>query len=447
MADNAPSKDLYGVADALCRAGQYRKAQPIIERFLARNPESGKGWCLASWAATSIGDPTAGLEYAARAIALSPQEEWPVRNYALALRSLGRFGVSLEFAYKAVALDPDEVLSWRCVAESARYFGRPDEAEIAANRAMAIAPDSLHSMYALVAAAGIMKGNEGIEIMLRALEREPNSLYLLRELAIIYSRNGRLDEATDLLERVLKQQPRDRYAHSRYLAIRGQLRSASDLKQINREHFEHELRSSTNEIERRSTDFRPYVRSAVNARRLGHHHEALAFARAASLHPPGEQFVEVWRGIAYTACAAKQWELAKFAIHEAHDLDPSAPYRWLEIAEVAYLAGNPERAVLWARRVIDEQPLCIYVLNAQAIVACCLGDFEKASSYLRKDLEHFPFNPCGTSKLASCRAEVGDFGGALDAWRRAVDLDPNCDCEWRQLAAATMKRVGVEREH
>jgi tetratricopeptide (TPR) repeat protein len=447
VADIAPSKDLYGVAYALCEAGQYRNAQPIIERFLVENPENSKGWCVASWAANSIGDSPAGLEYAARAIALAPETEWPVRTYAIALRGLGRLGISLDYARKAVELEPNEVLAWRCVAESARYAGLPEEAESAANRAMTIAPDSVHATYALAAAAAIMDRTEGIQIMLSALEREPNSSSLLRELAILYSYEGRLNEAADFFERVLSQQPRDATARSSYVAVRGVLGGVTIATQLTREYLEHQLLSSTRDIEHRPTDFRPYIRSATYARRLGRHEEALAFAREASLLPPGEKFVGVWRYLVFSACAMRQWDLAKFAIDQACELDPSAPFRWIEISEVAFLAGDTERSLRWAQRVIDEQPSCMYISKAQAIIAHCLGDFEQASYCLGQFLLNFPFAACSTSELASCRAEIGDHQGALDAWRTATSQDPLCACEWRQRAETTMTRVGIRLEH
>jgi tetratricopeptide (TPR) repeat protein len=442
----AHSKDLYGVAYALCESGQYRKAQPIIERFLAGNPESSKGWCVASWAAYSIGDPIAGLEYAARAIALDPEKEWPVRSYSFALRGLGRTGRALEYARKAVELEPNEVLAWRCVADSARFAGLPVEAEDAAKRAMAIAPDSVHATYAMVAAAAVMDRARGIDIVLRALERQPNSVSLLRELAILYSAQGRLDEAADLFERVINQNPRDRDAHHWYLAVRGALGDEANPQRI-REYFEQELRSSTLEIQHRPSDFRPYLRSANIARQLGRNEEAAGFAREASLHPPGEQYVAVWRAVAYSACRVEQWELAQFAMNQAFELDPSPPHRWIELAEVSLLSGAADRAIQWAQRVIDEQPLCTQVLKARAIIAQCLGDFGGASSCLESYVSRFPFASCSTSQLAQCRAEMGDRQGALDAWRVTSSQDPICACVWRQRAEASMTRVGIRLEH
>lgn len=447
VADTPPPRDPYGVAYALCDAGQYRKAQPFIERFLAGEPESWRGWCVASWAAHSIGDATAGLEYGARAITLAPDEEWPVRTYALSLRGLGRLGRSLEFARKAVELEPNEVLAWRCFAESARYFGLPEEAIRAANRASTIAPDSVHAMHAWVTAAEVMERTEGIKILLSALERDPSSVFLLHELAVLYSCERRFSEALDLFERVLRQQPRHRDARNWYLAVRAESGLASDANQLTREYFEEELRSSILEIEHRPTDFRPYVRSSDFAHRLGRLEESLAFARKASLHPPGEQYVGVWRVLALSACALQEWELAHFAIDEAYKLDPDSPYRWLELAEVSLLARDTERSISWAQRVIDEQPSCMYVLKARAIVAHCVEDFEEASLCLGQYLERFPLSSCNASHLAHCRAELGDHIGALEAWRKSTSWDPFCACEWRQLAETTMTRVGITLAH
>lgn len=445
MADAVPPKDLYAVAYALCDGGQYRKAQPLIERFLAGNPESWRGWCVASWAAYSIGDSTAALEYAARAIALAPEKEWPVRSYSLALRGLGRIGAALEFARKAVELEPEEVLGWRCLAESSRYFGLPDEALAAAKQASTVAPDNVHAMYAWVAAAAGMDRTEGVTIVLRALEREPTSVALLRELAILYSNEGLLEEAQDLFRRVLGQNPRDNGAHHWYLAIRG----ASGIEgsaQAYREFFEREFRSNSSEREHRSTDFRTFNLLADIARQLGLLDDAVALAREASVHPPGEQFVGVWRTLAFTACAVDQWPLALFAINQAFELDPTSPLRWLEAAEVSLLSGDVEQASHWAERVIDEQPSCSYVLKAQAIIAQCRKDFEAASKFLELFVMNWPFASCNSSQLAHCRAEMGDRYGALDIWDEANKRDPFCNCAWRQRAAASMARIGIRLE-
>jgi tetratricopeptide (TPR) repeat protein len=443
---NMPPKDFYSVAYALCESGQYRKAQPIVEQFLASEPDSWRGWCVASWAATSIGDATAGLDYAARGMSLAPEKSWPVRSYAIALRALGRHGLALEFARKSVELDPLEVLSWRCVAESARHFGLTEEAVEAATRATEVAPDNTHAMRAWVAAARLIDRSEGIEIMLRALESEPNASILLRELAILYSYEGRYAEAKDLFERVLKLQPRDRGARGWLLAVIGAQEGQSSALPLMRDYFEQELRSSSLETKSQPSDFRPHIRSAFNARRLGFHEKALAFAREATLHPPAEQFVGVWRVLAQSACAMRQWELAKFAIDRAYELDPSDAFRWLEVAEVALLAGETDRASEWAQRVLDRQPSCIFAMRAHAIVALCRGDLEEASARLRECLQMFPFHACCAAQLAYCRAEVGDHNGALDAWGRSTDQEPFCSCEWRQRAESSMTRVGIEVE-
>jgi predicted Zn-dependent protease len=131
---------------------------------------------------------------------------------------------------------------------------------------------------------------------------------------------------------------------------------------------------------------------------------------------------------------------------EAYRLDPDAPYRWIEMAEVAFLAGDTERSSRWAQRVIDEQPSCMYVLKARAIAAHCVEDYGEASLCLGQYLESFPFSSCSASHLAKCRAETGDRQGALEAWRASTSWDPLCACEWRQLAETTMTRVGVELE-
>jgi predicted Zn-dependent protease len=265
-------------------------------------------------------------------------------------------------------------------------------------------------------------------------------------LAILYSYEGRLNEASDLLERVLNQQPRDRNARHLYVTVRGVLGGVSTAKELTREYLEDDLRSSTLEIEHRPTDFRAYVRSVGNARQLGRNSEALAFAKQANLHPPGEQFVGAWRALAYSACAMRQWDLAQFAIEQACELDPNAPSRWIEIAEVAFLAGDTDRSISWAQRVINEQPLCVYVFKAKAVIAHCLGDFENASTYLYEHLNRFPFASCSASQLADCRAELGDHQGAIDAWRITTIQDPLCACEWRQRAKTTMTRVGIRIE-
>jgi hypothetical protein len=116
----------------------------------------------------------------------------------------------------------------------------------------------------------------------------------------------------------------------------------------------------------------------------------------------------------------------------------------MEIAEVSLLARDTERSVLWAQRIIDEYPSCVYVLRAKAIAAHSIGDLEEASLCIEGHLKRFPFNWCSAAHLAQCRAEVGDRQGAIEAWRNTVTLDPFCDCEWRQLAKMSMTRVGIK---
>ena len=93
-------------ARALLAVGRAEQAQQELARLLARAPESVEGHCLLARCYEATERYGLMLESADRAVAASPDAEWPHRLRSIALRKLGRVPESVAAARRSVQLGP-----------------------------------------------------------------------------------------------------------------------------------------------------------------------------------------------------------------------------------------------------------------------------------------------------------------------------------------------------
>jgi TolB-like protein/class 3 adenylate cyclase len=138
-------------AVALCGAsfalvlvvGQIEYGSTLIDRALALNPNLGWLWHFGGLAKAFTGEPEAAIEYAARAMRLSPQDPQMFGMQVVAAWGhffAGRYDQALSWAQAAVREKP-KFLAANCVAAaSAALAGRPVEAQKAMAQVREIDP-------------------------------------------------------------------------------------------------------------------------------------------------------------------------------------------------------------------------------------------------------------------------------------------------------------------
>jgi len=172
-------------ASALYELRRFPEAAGLLRQAIASEPQNPAAWSLLAAAELSTGNHNGGLKAAERAISLVPDEGWPQRLAAQALRLLGRTEESIRHAREALRLDPD---GWQSHATLARSLAMSNsdlpEARGAAERAIALAPNQAEAhITAGVVAAAAKHRSEAEASFRQALSIDPQNSVAHSELA------------------------------------------------------------------------------------------------------------------------------------------------------------------------------------------------------------------------------------------------------------------------
>ena len=121
----------------------------------------------------------------------------------------------------------------------------------------------------------------------------------------------------------------------------------------------------------------------------------------------------------------KQWNKALEAFQRARDLDPDSPHPYNAMGRLYYKIGPPEKALEAYRRAIDLDPHNVNSYFGIAILHWTkLVNWQAAHQALQEGLAHNPGEPLLMAAVGSTYARSGRFDEAVDAYKRALDLDP-----------------------
>jgi len=189
-------------ASALYELRRFPEAAGLLRQAIASEPQNPAAWSLLAAAELSAGNHNGGLEAAERAISLVPDEGWPQRLAAQALRLLGCTEESIRHARQAVRLDPD---GWQSHTTLARSLAMSNsdlpEAHGAAARAIALAPNQAETHITAGVVAATAKHRSDAEASFRqALSIDPQNSVAHSELARMRMKGPRYTNPSGLAD-------------------------------------------------------------------------------------------------------------------------------------------------------------------------------------------------------------------------------------------------------
>jgi len=127
--------------EQLCDLERWAEALELSRPLVDAAPEDDTLWCVLARCYLGLAQPGPALEAARRAVALTPDHEWPHRLVSYAATVLGRHDLAVQAARESVRLEPE---LWQTHARLAGAAGQhPDgsqEAAAASRRALTLAP-------------------------------------------------------------------------------------------------------------------------------------------------------------------------------------------------------------------------------------------------------------------------------------------------------------------
>lgn len=195
-------------AQAALDVGRYREAIPLLHNALAIDAENGEILCMLSYACVNLEEYAPALEWANRAVAVNPGEEWGHRLRSVIFMRTDRLKAALEAAMEAARLEPDGTYTLSTLAEAQVCTNRLPEAEDTVQRLLAVAPEDglAHRTRAYVYLAQ-KKYAEAETSSRTALKLEPDNSRALRLLGDSLLGQKRLKEAVENFAESLRRNP------------------------------------------------------------------------------------------------------------------------------------------------------------------------------------------------------------------------------------------------
>jgi tetratricopeptide (TPR) repeat protein len=446
---------LYMLAEFHRRHGDREAAEPLYRELVEREGNAAAWRALAAFlAADRRHDDEAEAAYRAALERATPAERGRARReLAGFLFARDRFAAAEAVLREAIADDPDDFALLRALAEMHDRAGDPAEAEAvlleavearpddprpllvvsqyrerrgdlagaleAAEQALAIRPDAVVSRVRkaeLLIALGMAEDDpqptaQGRAIVNALLGGDPNlpeALYVQARLQIV---EQKYEEAIQSLSRALDRRADWPEAHTllgRALALNGDLRGARSSFARALE-LDPGLLDAQRGLARIQADLGEYEQAVEVGRRALHAKPddlALQLAVAQSLLRLGKPEE-----------ALAQLQQIPFAQHDAQTI--------YALGRIELARGELERARPALERAHALDPTRYEVLDALLELDGREGRLDESAARIQAAVQAAP----DRSRLQQLRAEVaqrrGDTGAAEDAWRRAIELDPN----------------------
>jgi tetratricopeptide (TPR) repeat protein len=172
------------------------QAAALLQQVVTADPESAEGWILLSRIALVLDEVDRGLDAAAKAIALVPEDARPLALASRALTLLGRHEEAVTMAYRAVIVDPKNPLwhdrvAWALLAADRQIA----DAEQAARTAIGLNPDEAHYYFTHGVTLDAMgHADQARQALLISLRLEPENPVAQHRLAVLNGEASRAPE-------------------------------------------------------------------------------------------------------------------------------------------------------------------------------------------------------------------------------------------------------------
>ena len=224
---DVPSRELtideaIAVAIGLQQQQHLAEAQQLYARVLDVAPRHPDALHYTGLLAHQRGRGDDAITLIEESLALVPnQADWH-SNYAIVLQSRGRFDEAIAEYQRAISIDPQHPNAHNNLGVLLRVTGRTDEAEAAYRTAIRLAPDHADAYTNLgILLNALGRSREASDCFCRALTLRPKHRDTRRLLVLAHCMIGQVDEAVELLEQWLAEEPDDAIAAHMLAASTG----------------------------------------------------------------------------------------------------------------------------------------------------------------------------------------------------------------------------------
>jgi tetratricopeptide (TPR) repeat protein len=286
--------------ERLLAAGRFREADQLVDQFAPGRPDSdGDFLRMAARAKLNVGNPTAAIAYAEKALAVFPRDSESKVVLGVALARTGQAARGEKLLTEMASRFSREVKFQCQLAEVRVLAGMLPEAERAARAAVALEPEApnAHNSLGLVLMAQQRYPDAVDELKQAVMFDFSKTPSLQNNLSIALARAGKMDLAVSTAEAALKLAPDN----------------ASVLTNLGALFLQTKQWPKAVEVYEKSTRLNP---------------------------TDGES----WNGLGYALLQQKRYKDAIAPLEQAVQLKPNSRSAWANLANAARLDGNNARS-------------------------------------------------------------------------------------------------------
>jgi serine/threonine protein kinase/Flp pilus assembly protein TadD len=413
-----------------------------------RWPELAQAWLAGAYAFLAT-DPETAVRRANRALALDPED--PAAHLLVGAVYAGRhrYADALAAWHEARKRAPKHAFAYSNLSSTLLTLGRVEEALAAARHAVALSPECAPALFTLgkaLAASGDRP--RAIELYRRALRLNPRYAAAHGQLGAALYTAGQQDEGSHHLDRAMQLRPDDATVHQ-----------AVGWAYLHEGDFESAVEALERSLKLEPQNPRSCYFAGCAYARLQKWDAARAMLERALVHAPFR--VDVLKRLAAVLIESGDPEAAVARLETAVELAPDRADAHSALAEAEVQAGNPEAAIAAFERSVELDPKNPVSHRNLAILYLQSERFEEARDALAISVK-LSGNAEDWCNLGLIHVELGEAQGAIDAYRRAIDVREDFAEAHRALADAlsqagrhgealeTLYRIhalGLKREH
>lgn len=417
--EDVVSLQALGVAHS--RSGRVELAARAFDRAIAADSSNAKAWMNAGICRLRMEewqDALARLDAAAeRASGMRVAKVQAYRGQAL--RALGKEEDATEAYREAISRDPDQLLARLGLVqleadEAVRIRSLEQLRNLASDRGV------VHwtLAHAYLAAGRVQEAESAFD---RALELVPEEAAFARDLMRLYLDRDQVDRAQALLKErfaAAASSPERLFLEAKMFAGKG-----DDVGAVER--YEAAIEASDGGMAE------SWLNRGAALRRLGQVAEAIDSYRQALSVRPG--YPEAWFNIGVALGESEDHVGAAAAYEECLKWDPDRARAWYNLGLQRDRMGDPAGALAALESAVACDPdyeAAWYNLTRFMRIA----DDPRTGAALDSLVTRFPENKRGWYNRSVFLADGGDDEGALEGYRRAIEIDPSYADAWNNMA-------------
>ena len=210
------------VAILLQKNGQFAEAHELFRSALEASPDHPRALHYAGVLAHQQGRNDEAIEFIGRSLALAPDDADWYSNFGIVLQSADKFDLAIEHYRRAIALDPDHANAYSNLGVLLRAIGQMVDAEAAYRMAIKLDPTHIDAHTNLgILLNGLKRTEEAAACYSTVVTLRPKSREGRKLLALAHCVLGEIDEAVNIYEKWLVEEPGDPVASHMLAACTG----------------------------------------------------------------------------------------------------------------------------------------------------------------------------------------------------------------------------------